>query len=592
MRLSFSTLSRSTAPLLLLLALGLRATATPPEAANAAWLLGQRPLLCVQIDDPKAAVQRLLHYFQMPELQPFPAYREFLDSTGRKRGLQLLAYLEKQLGCGWEEILDRVAGQGVSFTLETGFGNPFSKPQPTSTLVLNGKDAAFTQKLADLLLELGTQELARADRKREYTYETFQGVRIAILESEFAAAVVGPRIVLSNKLPAVKAAISRSKTPRPVPAALVKARQNLGEPPLAWLWADLKQAKGFADKDFRDLVQLPTNNFIPHVIVGGWLDVIRRADEMTVALRTEGDDLLLTATLPAGQEGMSEVMRTVFAKPANGPALPALSTGPDTLFHASFHYHPHGFLRHLDGYVTEQLRKDFAEFDKNSRLVLLGRSFSQLVELIGHRHQFIAARQRDTGYQTQPRSPQPAFAVVMEVTDGAKFDQQAVPLIRAAGFLGTLNIPMKLFEEKHGEHALLGYRFVENEANQARDHGLLFNFSPSMVRVGNQVILSSTRELALDLLPAVKSGQALSGSWDQASSRYRFSWVGLGQFLDAVKGQVLSQIVLQDGCSHADAERQYEALKKLFARLGTIDAAVFYEPRQFRIELRTRLAAK
>ena len=72
---------------------------------------------------------------------------------------------------------------------------------------------------------------------------------------------------------------------------------------------------------------------------------------------------------------------------------------------------------------------------------------------------------------------------------------------------------MSRFDEVHGKAKITGYRFLENDDNKAIDNGILFNFSPSHVRVGNQYIVSSTVELArtlVDLLDeqSCRSGQA------------------------------------------------------------------------------------
>lgn len=560
--------------------------AVPPTEPR--WLHSAKPLVVLEVDDPRLLVNRLLRYAELPELMRFPAYREFLDSTGRRRFMQLLAHLEKELGCSTEEMLDRLAGRGAVFAFEQHMSHPFAKPEPLGAFVFRGKDAAFTEKAVALLTEVGTQELARQESKEKYEYESFRGVRITRL-GQFAFAVVGADLVAGTKPEAVKAAIARSQKPNAPPARFAQAKSRLGGRPLAWLWADLKQAKASGGGDFKRVAELPTNEFFPHFILGGWLDVIRRSDELTVALAAEGEDLVLTAALPAGQEGMSEVMRSVFATPLGEPGPRPFLAPPGTLYQSSFWLRPYGFIEHLKGFVTENVQKEFAEFEKKSRPVLLGRKFSELVGLFGGRHQFLVARQRETGYQTQPRDKYPAFALVLDLAEPQKFDQHAVPLMRAAGFLTALNVAMKLQEEKLGDHTLLGYRFVENVKNKENGHGYLFNFSPCFIRVGDQVIASSTMELAKDLLPLVKAQDANSAYREEASSRYRFSWEGLGYYLDGLKGQVLSSIVLADGSSFEEAERQLADLKTLFRRLGSVDAAVFYNRNDFKLELRTRM---
>ena len=583
---------RRSSALALLLLIGLtlpNLSAAPPTQAQPRWLLSAQPLLVIQAEQPALVAKQFLRYATLPELMRFPAYRELLESTGQRRFLQLLGYLEKELGAAPEELLDRLAGGGILFGLELLYAHPFASPEPRFTLQLRGRDPQFTQKAVALLTELGTQELARQESKDKYEYENFEGVKITRLGNTFAFAVVDADVVASNQLAGVKAAISRAKQITTTPLRVLMARRNLKAQPLAWLWADLKKAKGLAGDGFKKGIELPTNEFVGHVVFGGWLDVIRRADEVTAAVSTEGDDLILTTTLPAGQEGMSAVMKSVFARPLDEPGVRPFFDFSGALFQTSFCYYPGGFIDHLDEFVTESVRKEFTDFNKKSKPFLVGHTFSDMVKLLGKRHQFIVARQRDSGYKIQPRDRYPAFGAVVDLKEPARFDKEALPIIRAAGFLAALNISMKFTEEKIGDYKLIGYRFVENEKNKERDHGVLFNFSPCMVRIGDQVIFASTFELARDLAPVVKEHAGRTARRDEASARHRFSWEGLGYYFDGVKGQVLAQIVLSDGSTFAEAERQMDDLKKLFQRLGTVDAAVFYDKNAFRLELRTRL---
>src|SRR5439155_12152703 len=126
------------------------------------------------------------------------------------------------------------------------FRNPFGKPDAAVMLVLNGRDAAFTQKAVAVFTEIGSQELARQESKEKYEYETFRGVKITKLNGQFAFAVIGPDIVASNQLDGVKAAISRSKKASEMPPAVMRARVHLKGEPLVWAWVDLKQAKALA----------------------------------------------------------------------------------------------------------------------------------------------------------------------------------------------------------------------------------------------------------------------------------------------------------------------------------------------------------
>src|SRR5947199_4514626 len=67
----------------------------------------------VQVDHPRKLAQSYIHLDLWKGLYQLDAVRETLESTNYRRFLQLVAYLEKQLGMPWPELLDRLSGGGI-----------------------------------------------------------------------------------------------------------------------------------------------------------------------------------------------------------------------------------------------------------------------------------------------------------------------------------------------------------------------------------------------------------------------------------------------------------------------------------------------
>jgi len=136
---------------------------------------------------------------------------------------------------------------------------------------------------------------------------------------------------------------------------------------------------------------------------------------------------------------------------------------------------------------------------------------------------------------------------------------------------------------------IVGYRFVENEKNKARDGGNLFNFSPCFARVDGQYVFSSTMELCRTLVDSLKEEPKSDPKPDDADSRHRFSWQGLALLVEANREQTTTELTLREGGDDALAASEYKHILELLDALGTIDAAVFYGPQQFRAEVRVKL---
>ena len=76
-------------------------------------------------DSPRKLAEAVTGLDAFQKAQKLPQYRAIYDSATAKRGFQLLALFEKELGAKWPDLLDQLAGNGVAFGLQFG-----DDPQP------------------------------------------------------------------------------------------------------------------------------------------------------------------------------------------------------------------------------------------------------------------------------------------------------------------------------------------------------------------------------------------------------------------------------------------------------------------------------
>ncbi len=544
----------------------------------------------VKVDKPLPVVRWFLEQATRPELQQFAGYREFLESTGVRRGQQLLAYIEKEVGRAWPELINDLARGGI--VLATDLPSPGQKIQ--LLMVIQSDQPALAKKALATFIDVATQELARLESKLAYTYETYHGVSVAKLGDEFAvAATPSGAIVAANSVATLKAALDRERddqapSVRTAPG-LQAARSQIPEDALGWAWLDLTGAK--QQDGLKNLMELPVSDPIPHIILGGWFDVVRRSDFLTLDLRADGPDLMLSLRLPAGIEGMSAGGQA-HSRTVDAPGPRPLFWPADAFYATSFVWDPSLFWTRRKEFFTEGVVKDLEEGDRASGPVLLGRRLSVLLATWGPRHQFVASRPHDSGYSITPRQKQPSFALISELRDPEGFAKNVEPVLRAGAFLGGLNVAMRMSEVPHGGYKIVSYRFVENESNRQLQGGVLFNFTPSFVRVRDHVIVASTLDLAKTLVDEVERGTQATSWSEPASSRHRLSLPGLSLFLESQRAQLETQNILQAGLTPAQAREQLEGALRLLEQLGSIDLQVIYGPTSFQAELRTTLPRK
>src|SRR5208283_5158118 len=96
-------------------------------------------------------------------------------------------------------------------------------------------------------------------------------------------------------------------------------------------------------------------------------------------------------------------------------------------------------------------------------------------------HRLVVAHQARPGYKIVPDQRFPAVALVLEMSD-PEFARSAETVLRAAALLGSFQFSLKLVEESHNEHKIVGYRFPEDGKVPKDEGNLRFNISPCLVK--------------------------------------------------------------------------------------------------------------
>src|SRR5262249_19734094 len=96
-----------------ILALSLTAAihAEPPHPFR---LIPEQANLIVHVEQPRKLVETLTQIPAVHEAQKLPFVRDRLETPAFQRFLNLVAYYERDLGMPWPELLDKLAGGGIT----------------------------------------------------------------------------------------------------------------------------------------------------------------------------------------------------------------------------------------------------------------------------------------------------------------------------------------------------------------------------------------------------------------------------------------------------------------------------------------------
>lgn len=487
------------AGIVIVLTTGMPARAdSPPSPLR---LVPEQADLVVQVPQPRQLIEFYTTHPMAKELYALQPVQEFYDSTNMRRFNQLMAYFEKQVGSRWPEMLDKVAGGGIAGASKLGAGN-----NGPALLVVQGTDEAAVRKFVQIGLEILEAEMAREEAKEKLRKEKYRNYETYHIGKDFHAACVGSAILISNKDEVLHksldlAADGPEKSLLPS-REVAEARKLLPQDPLAWMWINLAEAHKSAQG--KEIFATPRNDANLTILFGGMLDMVGRSPYVCAALARDKEDVFLTVRMPRGREGMPAGL-SIHVPPAGQPgSLPPLQPR-SCLFSTSYYFDLKAVWNDRAKLFNAKQVTAFEDFDKRSAVFLLGNRFSKLVEKVGPYHRVVVVNQPTASYKKQPDQHIPAFALVLSLREPEQFGKSVNGLLRAAGLLASTQVKLKMEEIKHGDVTIVGYRFSEDEPLKGDDGYLRYNYSPAFVQVGDQFVLSSTIDLAKELVDLLKN---------------------------------------------------------------------------------------
>jgi hypothetical protein len=555
-----------------------RAESDPP---NPLRLMPAETDFIVEVRDPRQLIDALKTLDAVGGFLKLEVVQEYYDSTTAHRLLQLLAYVEKELGAKWPELLDQIGGGGAVLGVKIG-------PQPApALLVVHGKDEAKVRKFAQLGLQVLEGEIARQESKDKLEKADYRDVETYRIGTQFHAAVVGSALLIANQEKALQGGIDLhldgDKKSLVRSANVAGARKLLPSEPLAMAWLNLETVRKAPGA--KDVFTLPRNDANLTIAFGQYLDLAGRSPYVCGGLCRKNKELLLTFRAPRGREGMTEELALHVAPEDQAQCLPLLEP-KGVIYSASAYFDLGKFWEQREKLFNKDQVKTFEDFDKNSGRFLAGTPVSKLLTQAGPYQRFVVACQDKTGYRTASKLPLPAFAFVVDMRDAEALPKAMDTVLRAVALLAGSQAGLKLVEEKHGDHTLVGYRFPEGKPLKQDTNDLRFNFSPCFVAVGNQHLICSTLELGHELIDLLEKEAKDPPAKVRFSSMQRFYSAGGAEYMKGFEDFFLTQTILSQAATPASAKAQVQGFLQWVRGLGTADIEYVYGQKESRIDIR------
>ena len=488
---------------------------------------------------------------------------------------QLIGYFEKELGKSKEEILDELGAGGVVVAAK------FSEPGG-ALIVMQAKDEAKLRPVVSLALDLLEKELDRQESKDRIVRSKYQGFDMGQLgKASFAIAEAALLIASDDKI--LKAALDTLKKKEPTSilqvTPFVDASRKVPKDALAWGWLHLEQIRA-KNPNFKNGLEAAATDPFQMLIFGGLSNLLQRSPYVTATITRAGGDYRLSFYMPRGREGMSALSHMLLPTDGNG-TLPPL-TPPRTISSTSYFLDLGQFWAKRVEILGEKNAKGLDEGDKNLAKFLGGIKLSKLLNAMGTHHRVVVAQPKDRPYKIQPTTPLPSFALVVDMRDPG-FAKDMNSIFRAGALLATFSYGLNLRESTHNECGMVSYFFSETKKVEGDPTNIRFNFSPTYATVGNYLVMSSTAELARDLIDTLKVEKP--AQVNPASMRTNLYATGLAEIIKANEDGILTKLILSQALPPNTAKAELRTILDWVEQLGRLRVEQTYGTNEFRYDI-------
>ncbi len=555
-------------------------TPTPPSR-----LIPTQADLVIEVKQPRQFVQTFTTLDSFKKLQQFPSVKEIFESTQYRRFYQFIAYYEKELGAQWPELLDKLAGGGMALGVKFG-PNP-----PLALLVIQGTDAALMKRFVELAVKVIEQEINRQETKAKVETTKYEGIEVFSIGGDFHMALAGKTLFLATKDQALqgglKLLLGKEKTSVADLPTYAAAGKLLPKDPMVRLWFNLSEVH--KRPEAKEFYKTPRDPAVT-ILLSHYVDVFSRSPFLCASFGKQGNDYLTTIRLPAGRDGMGA--EKTLRLPDNGKTgtRPVLEP-KGVIYSTSFYLDFAKIWEDRVAIFGEMNAKGIEKADKDIGKVpfLGGLQLNKILPQWGPYHRIVVAAQPKLAYKKTPKTLLPAFAFVTEMRNPDGFAQIAEGIVRGAALFGGGQVGgLTLNEVKYKDCNIVSYRFNEEGKLKQDVNDIRFNFTPSLVRVGNQLVLCSTLDLCRELVDLLQAEAKAPAKLNMTTSTDRIYSAGIADILKSFEETLVTQGVLDQAIPAPQAKEQVAAFIELVRGLGSLSEAVTFEGKTARFDLRTK----
>lgn len=554
---------------------------------HAAELLPANSFVFVQVADPGAFVTLGQDERLWQELRQLDDVREGLESPQFQQFQLVISLLETRMGAKWAEVVGNVTGGGISLAAE-----PL---QQSVMVVVKAKQPDQLTKLHDEIVRLmdgGARNDGKPSQAKKMDFNGVAGWSFG--PDEFHCISEG-MLLISNKESALKGMVDRLQgkglATTLADSAEFKAAQTANQSRSLWGFGRVGALRILPQ--FNQALSGQSSNPVAELLFGGVLDVLGQAEATTFSLNVADGNLQLRAALPFAKSALTARRNWYFAEGADS-TRPLLAPH-GTIVSLSTYRNFSGFWLSRDDLFEETTLANLSQADTQLGTYFTGMEFGR--DVLGGFEpglRLVVARQTYAEGQPVPLAKFPAAAIVLEMKQADSFYPQILAAFQKT--IGVVNIvggmngqpTLLLGMEDHSGAQIWKGTYLADGNTDVNAAPVNYNLSPSCARIGNHFVISTTAELARDLVDELKAAPAAE-QLTPDNMHLQANFDTLASVLEENKSAIVAQNMLQQAQTQAVAEDQFELLVRLLRMVDPSSIRLGVEDQQLVLELSTGL---
>ena len=448
-------------------------------------------------------------------------------------------------------------------------------PNDTVLVAIDAEDGQMLRQLHEILLGFAKGDAAKEGQPERVTSKEYRGVTGWTFGGDEAHTIVGNRLLLANRSEAIKAALDLRAEPDDKSLAGLPvyqaAKRAAGTDAAAMAFVYLNVLKQHPPVQ-QALMQTP--NPLVALLLAELTEVVRESNWLAIGLHVEEKTVALRASLDGKTADPTGVTSFTLPGQPNQGALPNLSV-PRRIAGLSLHRDLHKFYAAKDELFPERT-SGLIFFENMMGIFFTGRDLTE--EVFGETRpetRIVVAEQEYDSSLGPPRVQIPSFAAIFRLRRPEKFGEVAEEAWQKA--VGLINFTrgqqaqagLIIDRPLHGETKLTVAYFSSAQEEEKTGQEMRYNFRPTLARLGEYLILSSTDGLAKDLLDALKKEMADPVKpLTDSHSLVEVDVVQLVSILRANRENLIHQNMLEKGNPREQAETETDLLTVILNYLG------------------------